>query len=65
MDREDVMHPWSSSLMGRFEDATIGSELLRENPLGDPFERPIWVYRPPGYDDQLDRRYPAISLVQG
>jgi len=41
MDREDVMHPWSSSLMGRFEDATIGSELLWENPLGDPFERPI------------------------
>ncbi len=59
------MQPWSSSFAGRFEDATIASELLRGNRLDDPFERPIWVYLPPGYDDDPDRRYPAIYLIQG
>ena len=30
--------------------------LLRGNPLGDPHERPLWVYLPPGYDDTERRR---------
>src|SRR3954452_4679236 len=49
---------------GRFERVTIGSEALRGNPLGDRYERPLWVYRPPGYDES-DRRYPAVYVIQG
>ena len=27
--------------------------------------RPLWVYVPPGYDDEPDRRYPSIYAIQG
>lgn len=39
--------------------------MLRSNPLGDPADRPLWVYVPPGYDDQIDRRYASIYVIQG
>jgi hypothetical protein len=52
-------------MQGRLEEHTIDGTALRGNPLGDPSERPIWVYLPPGYDDDLDRRYPSIYLIQG
>ena len=42
--------PFSSEHAGRFEQTTIVSAALRDNPLGDPAERPLWVYLPPGYD---------------
>ena len=29
--------------------APLESVALRDNPLGDPHERPLWVYTPPGY----------------
>jgi S-formylglutathione hydrolase FrmB len=38
---------------------------LRGNPLGDPHERPVYVYLPPGYDDEPDRRYPVVYVIQG
>ena len=41
----------------------ISSEALRGNPLGDPHERPLWVYVPPGYDES--RRYPSVYAIQG
>lgn len=59
------MQPWSRSMRGRFEEHAILSEALRGNPLGDPHERPLWVYLPPGYDDAPDRRYPTLYLLQG
>jgi hypothetical protein len=59
------MQPWSTTFAGRFEQLEIESEVLRDNPLGDPSTRPIWVYTPPAYDDELDRRYPAIYVIQG
>jgi len=59
------MLPWSAELAGRLEERVITSELLRDNPLGDPNERPIWVYLPPGYDDEPGRRYPAVYVIQG
>ena len=59
------MLPWSASLSGRIEEHVIDSELLRGNPLGDPHERPVLVYLPPGYDDEPDRRYPAVYVIQG
>jgi S-formylglutathione hydrolase FrmB len=59
------MLPWSAELAGQLEEHVIVSELLRDNPLGDPHERPLWVYLPPGYDDDPDRRYPAVYVIQG
>jgi Putative esterase len=59
------MLPWSAELAGQIEEHVITSELLRDNPLGDPHERPLWVYLPPGYDDEQDRRYPAVYVIQG
>src|SRR5437016_2204137 len=59
------MFPWSINTHGRFEEITFESEALRHNPLGDPHRRPLWVYLPPGYDDEPDRRYPAVYQIQG
>jgi hypothetical protein len=57
--------PWGAPLAGRLDRVAIESEALRGNPLGDPHVRPLWVYLPPGYDDEADRRYPAIYAIQG
>lgn len=43
---------------------TITSQVLRDNPLGDPFERRVPVYLPPGYHDG-DTRYPTVYLLAG
>jgi hypothetical protein len=59
------MRPWSYELAGRFDEHVFVSESLRGNPLGDPHERPLWVYVPPGYDDEPDRRYPSVYVIQG
>ncbi|MDQ3786797.1 MAG: alpha/beta hydrolase-fold protein [Actinomycetota bacterium] len=58
------MLPWSSPLSGRIEHHVVHSDLLRDNPLGDPHERPVYVYLPPGYDES-DRRYPVVYVIQG
>lgn len=50
---------------GRFEQVRFASKALRGNPLGDPAERPLWVYLPPGYDEEPERRYPAVYVIQG
>ena len=57
--------PWSRDLRGRFDELTIVSEALKGNRLGDPYERPLWVYLPPAYDAKTDRRYPTIYVIQG
>jgi S-formylglutathione hydrolase FrmB len=59
------MLPWSIEFRGRFEEHTFQSEVLEDNVLGDPHVRPLWVYLPPGYDEEPDRRYPAIYQIQG
>lgn len=59
------MLPWSAELAGRIDEQVITSELLRPNPLGDPYERPIWVYLPPGYDEWANRAYPSVYVIQG
>jgi enterochelin esterase-like enzyme len=59
------MLPWSGELSGRLNEHIIDSAALRGNPLGDPHERPLWVYTPPGYDDESDRHYPSIYMIQG
>src|SRR6202453_2909210 len=59
------MLPWSGTLAGRIDEYVITSELLRGNPLGDPYQRPLWVYLPPGYDEDPGRRYPSVYVIQG
>jgi putative esterase len=59
------MLPWSADIAGRFDEHVFSSEVLRGNPLGDPAERPLWVYVPPGYDDDSERRYPSVYVIQG
>jgi S-formylglutathione hydrolase FrmB len=57
--------PWSAPLAGTLNEHVITSDLLRGNPLGDPYERPLWVYTPPGYADEPERRYPSVYIIQG
>ena len=59
------MEPWSREKVGRFDPLEIESSVLRDNPLGDPHVRPLWVYVPPGSDAEPDRRFPSIYLIQG
>jgi S-formylglutathione hydrolase FrmB len=59
------MEPWSFDVAGRFEEHTIASDALRDNRLGDPAERPLWVYVPPGYDDDPDARFASVYMIQG
>jgi len=59
------MEPWGIDWAGRIDEHTIHSTALEGNALGDPADRPLWVYTPPGYDDDPDRRYPSIYAIQG
>jgi pimeloyl-ACP methyl ester carboxylesterase len=52
--------PWTKPLRGRLDEHTLVSDALRSNPLGDPHERPLWVYTPPGYGSG-----PAVYVLQG
>ena len=56
------MEPWSREPAGRFDEHVLESAALRGNPLGDPAERPLWVYVPPGAGDEP---LPALYLIQG
>ncbi len=40
------------------------SSILTGNPLGDPHIRDLFVYLPPGYE-QNDKRYPAVYCLSG
>jgi hypothetical protein len=59
------MEPWSIDWAGRFDEHTIDSDALTGNVLGDPHERPLWVYVPPGYDADESKRYPSVYMIQG
>jgi hypothetical protein len=59
------VRPWSHEPAGRFDELTFASEVLEGNPLGDPSQRPLWVYLPPGYDEDPERRFPSIYVIQG
>jgi len=59
------MEPWSREPVGRFDELEIESDVLRDNPLGDPHVRPLWVYVPPAYDAEPERQFPSIYLIQG
>jgi hypothetical protein len=59
------MEPWTRELGGRIDELVLESDALRDNPLGDPHVRPLLVYVPPGYDDEPERRYPSLYVIQG
>jgi S-formylglutathione hydrolase FrmB len=56
------MQPWSRDLVGRLDEHVLESEALRGNRLGDPHQRPLWVYTPPGSGETA---VPSIYLIQG
>lgn len=49
----------------RVERLHLVSDALRDNPLGDPAGRDVFVYLPPGYDDEPERRYPSVVVIVG
>ena len=59
------MQLWARTFEGRIDEYEINSEVLKGNRLGDPHVRPLWVYTPPGYDAEPDRRYACIYVIQG
>lgn len=57
--------PWGRPLAGSLDRLVVESEVLAANPLGDPPQRPLYVYRPPGVEPGADRRLPAVYVIQG
>jgi hypothetical protein len=57
--------PWDRPLAGMLDRITVHSELLAQNPLGDPARRPLYVYRSPGAVAGGRRRFPSIYVIQG
>ena len=49
-----------SEAHGRVERHRVTSRLLAGNPLGDPCERDVPVWLPPGYDPEGSARYPLL-----
>jgi S-formylglutathione hydrolase FrmB len=41
------------------------SEILKNNPLGDPAARELYVYLPPGYESETEKRYPVVYNLVG
>lgn len=50
-------------MRGTIERHRLNSKILAGNPLGDPTERELYVYVPPGYD--RSKRYPAVLAIVG
>ena len=57
--------PWRGPLVGQMHEHVVVSRALEGNPLGDPTERPLWVYVPPGYDPERGEGLPSIYIIQG
>ncbi len=57
--------PWERPLAGTLDRLVVESDLLADNPLGDPARRPLWVYRPPGVERDHPRPLPAVYVIQG
>ena len=37
------MDPWTHEFAGRLDQHVVSSQALKDNPLGDPSERPLYV----------------------
>ena len=51
------------NLAGQLDRHRLTSQLLANNPLGDPADRDLFVYRPPGYNEK--QRYPTVMILAG
>jgi hypothetical protein len=57
--------PWERELRGRIDRHIVESEVLEDNPLGDPHRRPLYVYLPPELDRTREDGYPSVYVIQG
>jgi hypothetical protein len=57
--------PWARPLGGTLDQLVIESEVLADNPLGDPARRPLYVYRPPGVELDHPKGLPTVYIIQG
>jgi hypothetical protein len=57
--------PWERPMHGVLDRLVVESELLADNPLGDPARRPLYVYRPPGVEIDHPRALPVVYVIQG
>ena len=57
--------PWERPLHGTLDRLVVESDLLADNPLGDPARRPLYVYRPPGVEPDHPRPLPSVYVIQG
>jgi S-formylglutathione hydrolase FrmB len=55
----------SADRTDRWEEHAFESDALRGNVLGDPHVRPLFVWTPPSYDAEPERRYPSVYVIQG
>jgi enterochelin esterase-like enzyme len=57
--------PWQRQLAGELDTFVVESELLADNPLGDPTHRPLYVYRSPGVELDHPKPLPTVYFIQG
>ncbi len=55
---------WETPLAGSLDRLTVRSQLLEDNPLGDPAVRPLYVYRPP-ISSGVREALPSVYMLQG
>ncbi len=64
MDRSHRMFPnLPLDQRGDVRCLQVDSELLKDNPWGDPHCRDVWVYIPPGYT--AESTYPMVMFLSG
>jgi putative esterase len=56
--------PWEHPLAGTLHRIVVHSDLLEDNPLGDPPQRPLYVYLPPGVAERGEA-VPTVYVIQG
>ena len=57
--------PWARPLGGVLDQLVVESDVLADNPLGDPARRPLYVYRPPGIELDHPKPLPSVYVIQG
>jgi Putative esterase len=57
--------PWERPMHGTLDRIVVESDVLADNPLGDPARRPLYVYRPPGVELDHPRPLPSVYMIQG
>ena len=57
--------PWRRPLRGRFEQLVVESDLLASNPLGDPSQRPLYVYSSPAVAAGEATAVACVYVLQG